>query len=77
MIMRRSIKEGRREEWYKNGRLSGKSTEWQWVHILMDLFEVCHPVLSIYFQPHPVFTDYTIPEVQVQAQGKAQERLEV
>ena len=42
----------------------------------MDLFEVCHPVMSIYFKPHIVFTDYTIPEVQVQAQEKAQERLE-
>jgi hypothetical protein len=31
MIMRRSIKEGRGEEWYKNGRLSGKSMEWLWV----------------------------------------------
>jgi hypothetical protein len=43
----------------------------------MDLHEVCHPVMSIYFQPHTVFTDYTIPEVQAQAQEKAQERLEV
>jgi len=33
MIMRRSIKEERGEEWYKNGRLSGKSTEWLWVYI--------------------------------------------
>ena len=32
--------------------------------------------MSIYFR-HTVFTDYTIPEVQAQAQEKAQERLEV
>ena len=43
----------------------------------MDLFEVCHPVMSIYFQPHTVFTDYTIPGVQAHAQEKPQERLEV
>ena len=70
--MRRSIKEGRGEEWCKNGKLSDKSMEC----LRMDLFEVCHPVMSIYFKPHIVFTDYTIPEVQVQAQEKAQERLE-
>jgi len=26
------VKDGRGEEWYKNGRLSGKSTEWLWVY---------------------------------------------
>jgi hypothetical protein len=33
--------------------------------------------MSIYFKPHTVFADYNIPEVQVQAQEKARERLEV
>jgi len=68
----------------KEGEKNGIKME-RWVasqrngygYIYGDLFEVCHPVVSIYFQPHTVFTDYTIPEVQVQAQGKAQERLEV